>query len=582
MAAMPGVRDYHRFMSDEPAAVALSRGRFRLVLGSDVGITAMEVVANGDQTRLDLNDLRGTNRRLDLPRDDSNRSEALFIIGSPTDASEALEGEVVVDTFGADDSKLTVRIRKSEPSVLKGVLAEAAFAAWRQRLADAADSLAQLTSADARIIGQLNVPGRPLLTELRAERRRVLYSPTAVADLPDDVGAAVDELIVDLRAAVRFGAAGLAEVGDGHLDESINTACNEGGWIDRLRLLIAADEISAIELFAAAAAWLVSGPANDSDSEAIDRLLAKYVSQRQQAEELAMLLDEVSGRLPTAPGNPAKRLVKRKSLRDVEKVRETAGAYAGVVNGATSSQGDATTWDDAARTLFELDIITALESSDDPRFNQEASQSVEDAATALGELFAQQLPAARTLVDDLARQHAGVDAEGQVQMVKRQAVRKLGSASRRDNTGPPLPETVAELAMAIALLRGIEPHTEAEFEETGRRILARAQKIGNLHLRAGAAVPQAFAGFEVFARYVQPAIAEFVFQAMGGLKPGRPGMARDVYKTMRSNVWRARHNRGITEAATGGASAALTKAMDAAAPRLIVRYVDRSLPSPKR
>ena len=171
---MPGVRDYHRFISDEPAAVALSRGRFRLVLGSDVGIAAMEVVANGDQTRLDLNDLRGTNRRLDLPRDDSNRSEALFIIGSPTDASEALEGEVVVDTFGADDSKLTVRIRKSEPSVLKGVLAEAAFAAWRQRLADAADSLDQLTSADARIIGQLDVPGRPLLTELRAERRRGL------------------------------------------------------------------------------------------------------------------------------------------------------------------------------------------------------------------------------------------------------------------------------------------------------------------------------------------------------------------------------------------------------------------------
>lgn len=122
---------------------------------------------------MDLNDLRGTNRRLDLPRDDSNRSEALFIIVSPTDASEALEGEVVVDTFGADDSKLTVRIRKSEPSVLKGVL-EAAFAAWRQRLADAADSLDQLTSADARIIGQLDVPGRPLLTELRAERRRGL------------------------------------------------------------------------------------------------------------------------------------------------------------------------------------------------------------------------------------------------------------------------------------------------------------------------------------------------------------------------------------------------------------------------
>ncbi len=59
-------------------------------------------------------------------------------------------------------------------------------------------------------------------------------------------------------------------------------------------------------------------------------------------------------------------------------------------------------------------------------------------------------------------------------MVKRHAVRKLGNASRRDDVEA---ETVAELAMAIALLRGIEPHTEAEFGEMGQRILAKAEKI---------------------------------------------------------------------------------------------------------
>ena len=79
--------------------------------------------------------------------------------------------------------------------------------------------------------------------------------------------------------------------------------------------------------------------------------------------------------------------------------------------------------------------------------------------------------------------------------------------------------------MAIALLRGIEPHTEAEFGEMGQRILAKAEKIANLHLHAGAAVPQAFAGFERFARYAQPVFAEFVFNAMSGFKPGRAGIA---------------------------------------------------------
>ena len=572
-------------MSDEPAALALSLGRFRLVLGGDVGITAMEVVESGDMTRLDLNDLRGAVPRLEGLLSDSDDVEAIFVVaGEGSVAAEVLGEEVVVDFYGhgADAFEIQRSTSPVDPGVLKGVLVEAAFAAWRQRLADAADCLDELTGADAEVIGHLDLPGSPVLTELRAERRRNFRGGSAFRGRSDGGGTAVDRLVTELRAAVRFGAAGLLAASDDLLGDDVHSACVHGGWVDRLRLLIAAEEVCAIELCAAAGASLMNDPSSEPNPIAVEHLLAEYVSHREQSEDLAMLLGEVSERLPTIPSNPAKRLIRRKALHEIETVRQAVQAYSGVVTCVSSVRSGATTWDEAARALLELDLVAAADTNDGNDFGQRASQSATEAAAALGGLFAQQLPSAQTLVDDLARQHPGADAEGKVQTVKRQAIRKLSEASRRASDDSTIPEIVAELAMAIALLRGIAPQTETAFQELGLRILTRAERIANLHRQAGAAVPRAFAGFENFAKYVQPVVVEFVFNAMAGAKPGRPGAARDAYKAMRSKVWRARHNRGVAGAAAGGASAALMKAMDTAAPRLIVRYVDRSLPALKR
>ena len=544
----------------------------------------MEVVTAEDQTRLDVGELRGTTHQLDA-HGGSRYPEAVFIVDKDVDQRPgAMAATVEVDTYGADGGAVKTALRELNPNIRKGILAEAAFAAWRQRLADSADSLNQLTSEDAKIVGPLDVPGDPLITELRADRRRVSRSGAALLGPIGAVEACVEDLIADLRASVRFGAAGFLEAADGLLGEAVQSASDHGGWVDRLRLLIAAEEIWAIELLASTESSLVSDGADDSDSDIVDQLLAKYQSQRQQSEQIAALLDDVVDRLPTAPANPAKRLVRRKALRDVQMLRETAEAYSGVVRAASSPEPEPTSWDEAARTLVRLDVVTAAADSKDggARFDERTAQSIEDAAVWLGELFAQHLPAARTLVDDLARQHPGVDTEGRVQMVKRQTMRKLASGSRRDDSQQPVEETVAVLAMAIALLRGIEPHTESEYEELGRRILAKAYKIANYQTQAGDALPLAFAGIERFARYVQPIVAEFVFHKMGGVKPGQAGAARDMYKAMRSRVWRARHDRGIAASAADGASKALLKAIDAGAPRLIVRYVDRSLPAPKR
>lgn len=563
-------------MPDEPAAVAIHLGRFRLVLGSDTGITAMEVVVDGDQTRLDSSALFGTARHLQMVQDGPASVEAIFVIADSNGvAADPSIEDVTVSSHGLDDSDLACRVREVEPDVLKCVLVEAAFAAWRQRLADAADSLDELTRAEAEVVGQLDVPGRPLLTELRAERRRNL-NLGKIVQVPD-YESVVDRLVEDLRAAVRYGAAGLAAASDEIVGDSVHLACDRGGWVERLRLLIAAEEVRATELLCVVGGRLLDDSLHAATSVDANQLLAEYVAHRRQSEDLATLLDDACRRLPATPSNPAKRLIKRKEQEKVGRVRKTAEAYSAAVMDSGSPGGDGTTWDEAANALFELDAAAGSDIGFDPP----PSQSTEEAAAALGDLFAQKLPLARTLVEDLARQHPGVDYEGRVQIVKRQVVQKLVQASHSDNDGPSVAETVAELAMAIALLRGIEPHTESEFHALGLRILARAERIAALHRQAGAAVPHALAGFEWFARYVQPVVVEFVFHTMAGAKPERPGAARDAYKFLRSRVWRARHDRGVAGAAAGGASAALLKAMDTAAPRLIVQYVDRSLPAPK-
>lgn len=574
-----GGNHYHQCMSDELAAVALRCGRLRLVLGGEAGVTAMEIVTTADRTSVSLDDLAGTAHQLDARGSHSVCPELLFIIDTSAESPGTFEGEIAVDTYGADDASMTLRIRELNPDVQRGILTEAAFAAWRQRLSDAADSLSPPTRAEAMIIGRLDVSGEPLVTELHAERRRALHSTTTPLGPLGGVEAVIENLIVDLRAGVRFGAAGIAEATDDLVGEAVQSACVDGGWVDRLRLLIAAEEIWAIELVASVGQRLSSNTDDDSGSETFDHFLAKYASQRQQAEELALLLDDVVKHLPAAPESPAVRLIKRKTLGNVLVLRETAAVYSAVVRNASSHNSDATTWDEAAKTISDMDrviVATSAESDGKHLFDR---QSVEDAAVLLGELFAQQLPTARAFVDDLARQHPEAGIEGRVQIVKRQTVRELGSESRQEEQ--PVQETVAVLAMAIALLRGIEPHTEEEFQEMGRQILAKADQIARLHLRVGAVVSVALKGFEQFVRQAQPLAAEFVFQKMSGMKPGQAGAARDAYKRLRSKIWRARYDRGVADVVAGAASKALLKAIDAGGPRLIVRYVDRCLPAPE-
>lgn len=169
---------YHEPMSDEPAAVALRCGPLRLMFSSEEGITAAEVVTTGDQTRLDIEDVRGVAHQLDRRGGGPVRPDILFIIDSHADAfPDPLAAGVTVEIYGPDDTDATVHIGNLNPEVQKGMLTEAAFAAWGQSIADAADSLDQLTSAEAAIIGRLR--------RFRTWFRRVAKTPrSSLADTP--------------------------------------------------------------------------------------------------------------------------------------------------------------------------------------------------------------------------------------------------------------------------------------------------------------------------------------------------------------------------------------------------------------
>jgi hypothetical protein len=221
----------------------------QLILGNEVGVTAAEIVATTDQTRLDLASLPGTRHRIKHVGDCSGFQEALLIVDSETDRpADELAGDVEI--YGMEDAPVPKEMHRLETKDRKAILAEAALAAWRQRLSDAADSLGPLTTADAESVGRLDIPGSPLITELRADRRRAANLSALVAGRTNDVGTVIDHLVTDLRAAVRFGAAGLVDATDFLLPESIRLACEQGGWVDRLKLLITAEEICAIELLA--------------------------------------------------------------------------------------------------------------------------------------------------------------------------------------------------------------------------------------------------------------------------------------------------------------------------------------------
>ncbi len=543
------------------------------MIADDVSVTAMEMVASGDHSRVGMEDLRGTAQRLRSDRSIVDLSEALFVT-EREDLMSSLDGLPTGVTDDGLDSGWAL-----DPATETNILAEAAWAVRRQRLADASDRLTPLTDAEAALVGRLDLPGNPSLGELRAERRRLQITPDSTAGGGRSDGhrllERIDEVISDLRAAVRYGAAGLADAADSAVAKSIHRAAESDGWIGRLRVLIVAEEIRALAILDEIARALSAD--HDTAREGRD-LLAAYERDAEQSALLITLLEEALGRAPAVPEGVIGRVAKRGLHRETNLLRDAVSAYR-LTGPATESGPIAAGFAFAeaveAVALFDAGVDESRDQTTDEPIDEE---SMDDFAKLLGDIFAAKAEEAQTLVDQLRRDHPGMDAEGLIRVLKRRATRDLAEALGDDSVGDSPIDVVAVLTLGIALLRGVAPRTAEEYEEYGAiglRIVWWTNRVTQGHGKVRGTVPTALN--RQWVRYAQRVAFEAMFSALGGAKPGRPGAARDAYKALRSLIWGLRYDRNVTDAASEGAAAAVGKGVDALAPWLIVRFVDRAV-----
>lgn len=580
-------------------AAALGYGRLTLVLGDELGVTAKEVAAKGDGTRLSESDLLATRTALAVRDVRLDGLETLVIMDDPSDGvrlADDAEASIkpTLAEYGDAEQTLIQALRALDSHDRLSMLAEAGAAAWRQRLSDAADTALPLSRADAEVIGRIMVLGYPLLTELRAKRRRALVSegPARMGAGPntpvdDAVRAAMMSAIDSLRSTVEFGAAGLAETASDEVPHEIARAVGDDGWVTRLRLLLAAEEIYAIELLLASRA--INADASESDVSSLQTTILEQIDvHRRSSESLAALLSDVQDRLPTDSTNPVRRLTGRQSRKNRRLLIDAMSAYMAVTRSTNAPDVQSVSWEEARSSLGDFDKITDTPSSTKQLATVESNwksfafgttepPTLEEIAELLGGLFSQQLQVARKRVDELRHRHPDEGAEALITRVKRQAITELCLPSTGSDEKRPVVETVATLTMAIAILRGAEPRSASEFESLGLKILSQAQRFAKVQDFAEGTMPAAFAGFERLVRVIQPAVVEGVFHAMSAAKPPQSGPARDIWKLLRSQVWRARHNRNVAAAAASGANQVLGHALDGGTARILVRQVDRAL-----
>jgi len=538
-------------MPEENDAVALRIGSATVVYGDEVAVTAMEMIAAGDKTRLDIADLPCALATLAPTSGTDLELEAMFVFGTDQTLTG---GAPEVQSLGSDGAVAGV-VSRLDSTEQARLVVEATIAAWRQRLADMDDLLPAPSAAALESIGRLDMPGRPTLTQLHAERRRALRE--RAHSLPE-ASPAIDALITDLQKSVRFGASGVAAAADEQLVATVRAGCKAGEWLDSLRILVVAQEIQAIEM--------ILGH---------ERSLDDYAGVRSGSAALVSVLSDVCTRFADVQPTTVQKLTRRAYLRDAAEIQALCVGYASLTPSPVAGPAETMSWQESLNALVAMDsaadgqLVVVGESIDDV--------PIDEAAELLGELFRDALPGARVLVDRTRNANPGDDDEAIVKKLKRHALEEL-RVRRTDLDGEAaLFQQVATLTMGIATVRGMEPRDQQEFAALGRRIFERAERIAKVQVVTERRVAPAIGLAAPYMRVIQRVAVESLFRALGEIKPAKSSPMHGVYKSARSKTWRARHDPEVGEAAASVASSAALKAVDIAMPWLIVRHIDRSL-----
>lgn len=273
-------------MTDSRMASVRARG-FTAVVGDESALTKLHVPTDVAVTPLELADVPATRQFLASRGIDTAKLAALSLNSDAVDmAAYGLVGSPSCSLLHAGD-RLTDDLQQA-------IVVEAAAAAWRLRLADASTSLASIIPADrAPIRKPLIVNGRGLLT-LLAERRCALTTLGGNAHgIEDTVSASrTIELASKIQNQITNGARTLGSFSDDRPMNDAKSALANEGWVRLIPMLVAANEIIAIELQLAAAESIRRSQRPALSAATLDTAFENFTRSRSMVDDLLAELEK--------------------------------------------------------------------------------------------------------------------------------------------------------------------------------------------------------------------------------------------------------------------------------------------------
>jgi len=538
-------------MAQEQYAAIATASTSHLVIGtSDDTAVADYLGGDFDTEYLDVADTPGIKHRLTRAGIDTDDLVVISVVGAAT------ADDVESGIFGHSGGALPKSLCAMTDVDRDAMVVEAAASAWNARLCAAARSIPPATATASTDFGRLLVDGSPTLLELHADRQAALDAedPDAAAvQFPSAELEVASAAAAELAKRTKFGIVALQRADDDQFDEQILAAVSDGDWVACVPLMLAANEIVAMESMLAARAILHGAAVPGADT-----MLSRIEQCRAAADLLAALADQLVVHLTShAPRmqrltNPAKHKRAQTALRAAMALQ----AMKAPVPWEQSDSGNDT----------EADIPHAPIPTD-------------ELAVLLGKEFRAALPTARKAAAAIRSTHPDETTEQLVRHAKKQALKELTNPAARPSDETLTIDIVASLTMTIAELRGIETRDDAMFEALGTRLLGVTEAADRAAAAADAAMPVAHHAVRFVQQRFQRVLVEMLFHKMAGVKPAKPGAARDAYKQARSRVWRARHDPAVATHVVDGAMRGLHVAVTSGNARNLIRRVDKILTS---
>lgn len=559
-----------------------------LVLGDELDVAAVEILSGARAVRLTGDELRTV------------LATAPGLDAAAEVDTEAVCGVVVFDPprDPRDPSAGAVRYSSTPPGP-EAPIALAGALAWEHVVTGVTSCTAPLTRADAEALGPVAVAGRPLLTQLLADRRRGSALPEH--ERVENIGV-LSELAVELHRGVRLALAELAAAPESDRGELLSASTGPGGVLAGIRQWLAVEELLARAVAAEPAEVLAE------DEGAVFGLRVRTAAAVSRVDEMRGVVTEVLAALPDAPGGLRGRVDRRASTRAAGTLADALGPLAETLRPAEDADTDTdteadtepnSTFVETRAALAEADAATdraaagrtaagagrpatgaALDHRPTPAASGDdtVTLSTEEMAEWLGELFGQRVAEAREEYEAQRRRFPSETPEAAANRLRREAVATLDALDpTRPSAAEVIRETIVDLVLGLALVRGLELDEPGDYRRLGRRVMAAADVAAAVRIRAHRVAPVLELSAAWLFRQVQRRLVETLFAQLGELKPSAGGALRPAYKQARRRVWALRHDEGLRVRAGDAIAGGVVAGVDRGGNRLLVWQVARAV-----